>query len=235
MQREDRAIHILRLYDLPLPDIQPLVLESRTEQHRFVDRLVDEYVSGSNRFALPGEALYAAYVGDTMVGVGGLNRDPFVIDSDSGRVRHLYVLKEWRGQDVGKVLMQQIVAEACNHFAVLTLRTFSPHAARFYDAIGFETVADVDAVTHRLLLDSETERAYMTHRPGKPDRLDEGIFDYRATKDGKVLITWHGKQVTILRGKAAQKFLARVDEVDERSAQLEMAKVTGHFKHGNER
>ena len=75
----------------------------------------------------------------------------------------------------------------------------------------------------------------MTHRTDRPDRLDEGIFDYRATKDGKVLITWHGKQVTILRGKAAQKFLARVDEVDERSAQLAMAKVTGHFKHGNER
>jgi hypothetical protein len=41
--------------------------------------------------------------------------------------------------------------------------------------------------------------------------------------------------VTFLRGKAAQKFLVRVDGVDERSAQLVMAKVTGHFKHGNER
>ena len=69
----------------------------------------------------------------------------------------------------------------------------------------------------------------------KPDRLDEGIFDYRTTKDGKVLISWYGKQVTILRGKSAQKFLARVDGADDRSAQLAMAKVTGHFKHGNER
>lgn len=71
--------------------------------------------------------------------------------------------------------------------------------------------------------------------PNKPDRLDEGIFDYRAAKDGKVMITWHGKQVTILRGKSAQKFLARVNGADKRSAQLVMAKVTGHFKHGNER
>ena len=69
----------------------------------------------------------------------------------------------------------------------------------------------------------------------KPNHLDKGIFDYRATKDGKVLITWYGKQVTILRGKSAQTFLARVDSVDQRSAQLVMAKVTGHFKHGNER
>ena len=159
MQRSDRAVHIVRLYDLPVPDIQSLVLESRTERYRFVDRLVDEYVGGSNRFSLPGEALYAAYAGGTMVGVGGLNRDPFAADSDCGRVRHLYVLSEWRGRSVGKVLMQQIIAEACNHFAVLTLRTFSPDAARFYVAIGFETIEDMDAVTHRLLLDSETERA----------------------------------------------------------------------------
>ena len=69
----------------------------------------------------------------------------------------------------------------------------------------------------------------------KPDRLDEEIFDYRTTKDGKVLISWYGKQVTILRGKSAQKFLARVNGADDRSAQLIMAKVTGHFKHGNER
>ena len=69
----------------------------------------------------------------------------------------------------------------------------------------------------------------------KSDRLDEEIFDYRTTKDGKVLISWYGKQVTILRGKSAQKFLARVNGADDRSAQLVMAKVTGHFKHGNER
>jgi len=75
----------------------------------------------------------------------------------------------------------------------------------------------------------------MGRKPETTDRLDEGIFDYRATKDGKVLITWHGKQVTILCGKAAQKFLVRVDGADERSVQLVMAKVTGHFKHGNER
>ena len=75
----------------------------------------------------------------------------------------------------------------------------------------------------------------MADQEKKTDRLNKGIFDYRATKDGKVLTTWYGKQVTILRGQAAQKFLSRVDGVDERSVQLAMAKVTGHFKHGNER
>jgi GNAT superfamily N-acetyltransferase len=153
LQRSDRPVRIVRLYDLPLPDIQPLMLESRTEHHRFVDRLVDEYVSGSNRFALPGEALYATYAGDTMVGVGGLNRDPYVNPDDTGRVRHLYVLPGWRGRGVGRRLMQQIVDEASDNFSMLTLRTFSPDASQFYVTIGFEPVSDIETVTHRLLLE----------------------------------------------------------------------------------
>ena len=69
----------------------------------------------------------------------------------------------------------------------------------------------------------------------KRNRFDETVFDYTATKDGKVLIRWHGKLVTTLKGEKARKFLAQVDGLDEREAQLVMAKVTGNFKHGNER
>lgn len=66
-------------------------------------------------------------------------------------------------------------------------------------------------------------------------RLDDGIFSYRATKDGTVFIAWRGKTVTILRGKPADRFLAKIEGAGERAAQLAMAKATGHFKHGNER
>lgn len=65
--------------------------------------------------------------------------------------------------------------------------------------------------------------------------LEDEIFSYRALKDGKVFIYWHEKHVTTLAGKAAQKFLARIETVTGKDAQLVMAKVTGHFKHGNER
>ncbi len=149
------TVHIIRLFDLPTSEVQPLVLESRTESHTFVDRLVDEYADASNRFALPGEALYAAYVDETMVGIGGLNRDPYVRQADTGRVRHLYVLADWRSRGVGRKLMQQIIDDARDHFSMLTLRTFSPDAGRFYVAIGFEAITEVESVTHRLLLEQQ--------------------------------------------------------------------------------
>lgn len=66
-------------------------------------------------------------------------------------------------------------------------------------------------------------------------KLDEQPFSFRAAKDGRVMIAYHGKQVTVLSGKDAERFLSRIDGADAMQAQLIMAKVTGHFKHGNER
>ena len=67
------------------------------------------------------------------------------------------------------------------------------------------------------------------------NKLDEEPFDYRISKDGKVFITWHGKQVLILKDQGARKFLKSIDGLSGKAAQLVMAKITGNFKHGNER
>lgn len=66
------------------------------------------------------------------------------------------------------------------------------------------------------------------------DETEAPQFSYRTTKDGTVFIAWHGKTVTVLKGPAALRFLARAAAGDE-AAQLAMAKATGNFKHGNER
>ncbi|MEP7286150.1 MAG: hypothetical protein ABI947_10325 [Chloroflexota bacterium] len=69
----------------------------------------------------------------------------------------------------------------------------------------------------------------------KRHTFDDEVFSYQITKDNRVLIYWHGKQVTILKGTAAQKFIAKIADLDDREAQLVMAKATGNFKRGNER
>ncbi|MCC6802391.1 MAG: hypothetical protein IT319_05880 [Anaerolineae bacterium] len=65
--------------------------------------------------------------------------------------------------------------------------------------------------------------------------LDDDVFEYRALKDGKVLIYWRGRHVTTLAGSAAQKFLRKIAGLDGKAAQLVMAKASGNFKRGNER
>ena len=65
--------------------------------------------------------------------------------------------------------------------------------------------------------------------------LDEEIFSYRITKDNKVFISYEGKQVTILSGKKADEFIAKIRNAEGKAAQLVMAKATGNFKRGNEK
>lgn len=69
----------------------------------------------------------------------------------------------------------------------------------------------------------------------KRNVLEDEVFKYRVSKDEKVFLYWHGKQVKILKGNEAQIFIAKMAGLNHKEAQLVMAKATGHFKHGNER
>lgn len=66
---------------------------------------------------------------------------------------------------------------------------------------------------------------------------DEGDlgFTFRARKNGEVQILHRGTLATTLRGAAAADFLADVTKCEPAEAQQLMARVTGNYKHGNER
>lgn len=69
----------------------------------------------------------------------------------------------------------------------------------------------------------------------KRRKLEENPFSFHVTKDRKVFIHLNGKQVIVLKGEAAEKFLTAINKADDHQAQMIMAKATGNFKHGNER
>ena len=144
------TITIVPLASLAPDAIAPLLHASRMEGLRLVERLVDEYESGANRFDHLGEVLLGAFADGQLIGVGGVNRDPYAPDTNTGRLRHLYVLPEWRQRGVGRQLVEALVAQAAPHFALLRLRTTNPLAARFYERLGFAVVAGDDEATHRL-------------------------------------------------------------------------------------
>ncbi|MCS0787534.1 hypothetical protein [Cytobacillus pseudoceanisediminis] len=70
----------------------------------------------------------------------------------------------------------------------------------------------------------------------KRKRLNDEPFSFRLNKNNTVFLDYNGKQVKILKGKDAEKFLKKMNAAeDEKSRQLIMAKITGNFKRGNER
>lgn len=73
-----------------------------------------------------------------------------------------------------------------------------------------------------------------TEKIDQRGRLEEEPFNFRVCKDGRVFISWQGQVVTVLKGSAAQKFLRQAENLEGAALQLILARVTGHFKHGNE-
>jgi len=131
------------------PGFSALRAESLAQNLNMLRRLAENWQNGENRFNAPGEKLLGAFLNGRLVGVCGLNRDPFSQQPRAGRIRHLYVSEKCRGLGIGKQLLTVVMADASIWFDFLN--THAPYSAYgFYHQAGFTLVSDEPRVTHRL-------------------------------------------------------------------------------------
>ncbi len=116
---------------------EPLLAEAAAQDAPYLFRLRDEWTSGVLRFSGEGELLLGALRGESLVGCGGISRDPYQPQPGLGRVRHVYVLSGHRGQGIGRALMERLLANGRLHFRHLRLTTERQEAARLYESLGF--------------------------------------------------------------------------------------------------
>jgi N-acetylglutamate synthase-like GNAT family acetyltransferase len=141
---------ITRIKDLDLTALQRLRAESLAEGFRFLERLCEDWTSGANRFDSSGEVLILAVADGEVIGICGLNRNPYVHDERTGRVRRLYVLPAYRHSGVGQALIEAVIAHARPHFNLLRART--ELAGDFFTTLGFrQENSEIDS-THVLKL-----------------------------------------------------------------------------------
>lgn len=143
---------ISRCFELPQDELVDLVAESEAAGLQFVRSLVNDWHTGTNRFHQPGEALFGSWIGERLVGVCGLNIDPYAENKSIGRIRHLYVLATFRRLGIGSRLMEAVIASARGRFSSLRLRTNSADAAAFYERLGFQRQDGMPNYTHALKL-----------------------------------------------------------------------------------
>jgi hypothetical protein len=67
------------------------------------------------------------------------------------------------------------------------------------------------------------------------EKSDDLGFVYRVRKSGEVELLHQGRLASTLRGPDALDFLAEVEASDFSGGQQLMARLTGNYKHGNER
>jgi GNAT superfamily N-acetyltransferase len=148
-QRSARVVR--RVTDIP-GDVDLLLAVSWSAGFRGVATLRDRWLNGENRFDAPGEALFEARDDrGRLVGICGLNVDPYARDPRVGRVRHLYVAPAARRAGVATELVSVVIEMATGRFTTLRTRTYDADAASFYASVGFRHVDEPDA-THVLQL-----------------------------------------------------------------------------------
>jgi GNAT superfamily N-acetyltransferase len=146
------TLAVTHLDNLSLNSLAPLIAESEREGWHFLRRLGHDWDVDSNRFKQPGEALFAVWANGAIVGVCGLNVDPYADDATIGRVRRLYVGRAFRGRGIGRRLVHAVIEAAQGQFQVLRVRTTDVCAARLYEQLGFTATRGVPNCTHLLLL-----------------------------------------------------------------------------------
>lgn len=142
-------MEIKLLKDLP-EDFSILKCESKIEGFNFLEKMSTEWDLGNNRFNKIGEALFGIFIETKIIGVGGINIDPYSNDPLIGRVRHLYVLNDFRKKGVGTLLLNKILDFGSTHFSTIRLRTDTFAASNFYENYGFIKITDPSA-SHQLI------------------------------------------------------------------------------------
>lgn len=141
------VLEIIRLDELP-DTISALADLARADDFLAFDRLVLDFENGSNAFDRPGEALFGAFFSGQLIGVGGLNIDPYEPGPGLGRVRRMFIDPAHRGRGIGRALIGAIEAHAAQHFVQLQLFTDSVDATRFYETLGYRPIAGRDKISH---------------------------------------------------------------------------------------
>src|ERR1700685_2460996 len=137
-------IRVVRIAELP-HDTRRLRDEADRDGVRNMALLVERWRNGAERFDGPGEALFGAFDGNALVGVGGVTRETAV---PAMRMRRLYMLKAHRKLGAGRLLAEAMIAKGFEGVERLTCNTrATAQAAPFWEAMGFSRV-DAPTWTH---------------------------------------------------------------------------------------
>ena len=132
-----KDIHIQQIENLMEYEFSHLVQDSEEEGFNFLIRLISEYKNEINTFNKTGECLYGVFQGDMLIGVGGLNEDPYTKDNKIGRLRRFYISRDYRRLGLGNLLLNQLLCHAEKYFEVIVLYADTKQGDAFYTANGF--------------------------------------------------------------------------------------------------
>jgi len=122
------------LEDLP-EDFPTLRAEAKAEGWTHIERLNLDWAIGTVRFDKDGEALFAAFIGGELAGIGGMVVDP--VDPTASRIRKFYVRRDFREQGVARALAGALMQEAIHAGRGMTVSVATWQKPEFWENFGF--------------------------------------------------------------------------------------------------
>ncbi|NKW84378.1 GNAT family N-acetyltransferase [Bacillus cereus] len=132
-----KDMHIQQIENLMKYEFKYLVQESKEEGFKFLKKLINEYENELNTFNKSGECLYGIFQGEKLIGIAGLNADPYTENNKIGRLRRFYIAKDYRRIGLGKLLLNKLLSHTEKYFKVVVLHTDTKQGDVFYTANGF--------------------------------------------------------------------------------------------------
>lgn len=126
-------------------DFGQLRAEASAEGFRHIETLWEDWQSGHNRFAAPGERLYCATLDGALAGIGGITED--FLDRTGLRMRRFYIRPAFRRRGVASAIANEVLAHALPLHRPIWLYADTPEAGRFWEGMGF-VPAQREKTTH---------------------------------------------------------------------------------------
>ncbi|MBI1984883.1 MAG: GNAT family N-acetyltransferase [Candidatus Wildermuthbacteria bacterium] len=142
-------LKIRRIHNLLNEDVEELHDESKKEGYNLIDKLINGFKSGENKFSKKGECLIVCEIDNKIVGICGLNIDP--LNPRRGRIRRLYVLPPYRDKGVGRELVKELIHYSNKHFKSVSVNTGNLNVSEFYEELGFKKYDKENGITHLLI------------------------------------------------------------------------------------
>lgn len=140
------VVNIARVVEALPGEFDVIRAEATAEGVRNMELLAAQWSSREQRFDEPG-ALFAAYVGGALAGVGGVTVETGLAEP-AMRMRRLYVRPGFRGAGVGRRLAAAMMQQGLQEAPMLTTNARATEAAGpFWEAMGF-TAVEWPGVTH---------------------------------------------------------------------------------------
>ena len=130
--------------ELEVCDWEEILRVSLDEGYNRVNRLLEDFRAGRNRFDSPGETLLAHVHDNSVVAVCGLNREEEtcfrMAGRMAGRIRRLYVVPALRGKGLARSLVEGLISFAFGHHNTITVNVGKLPSRTFYEHLGFSPV-----------------------------------------------------------------------------------------------